>query len=230
MKTQATSCDLCHVTTYYADKGANKRKQGFPLYLVCQHCFDWSISRKYRPYARVLHGTIEKPPTSGKSFSTNWKSHYKIHGARPQQSGKMEESAVEKVLDSVPNIVQENIVNPLSHAVQRVRSSLETVAVPIVSSVSEDHASRQSETEKSQNMFSAKDMATRVNNMLRENVTPENENKQESKKERLEQEMEKMEKKRKHKRSGTVSGIFHGASQALSSLVSGGNKKSSPKK
>lgn len=69
-------CDMCRIT-YYCDTVANKRTHGYPLYLLCHQCYEWSIPKRMRIVSKKLQGSISKPPTSGKKFNASWNNVYK---------------------------------------------------------------------------------------------------------------------------------------------------------
>lgn len=71
-----SNCDFCH-QVYYAGKSQNKKKNGFPVFLLCEHCFNWSLAKKDKKYAKILKGNFFKTVPSGKSFSEIWTSKYK---------------------------------------------------------------------------------------------------------------------------------------------------------
>lgn len=71
-----SECDICRQTYYTETKAINQKCQGYPVYLVCAHCFLWSVPNKRKKYARLIQGHPWKPPTSGKQFSKKWVNVY----------------------------------------------------------------------------------------------------------------------------------------------------------
>ena len=74
--TWITPCEMCHSLVYSNEKNKPK-KSGFPVYLVCDYCYSWSLSSKDRKYAGVMK-SCERPKTSGKKFSKSWTSNYPV--------------------------------------------------------------------------------------------------------------------------------------------------------
>jgi len=79
-----TSCDMCGIKFYNSSK-CNKRKNGYPMYLICQYCHDWSLPKHMQigakgkgsfPCSRIIIGE-SLPVKSGRTFSRQWTSKYK---------------------------------------------------------------------------------------------------------------------------------------------------------
>ena len=75
-KRHVTDCDMCK-QSFYSETRCNKKKNGYPAYLVCTYCYDWSIPRTRKDMAKVIKGSATLPAKSGKSFSKSWTSKYK---------------------------------------------------------------------------------------------------------------------------------------------------------
>ena len=71
-KYYCTKCDFCETKYYHVAKKTNRRKNGYPVYLLCKYCHDWSIGKKNQKYAKVMEGEISEPKTSGKIFTKLW--------------------------------------------------------------------------------------------------------------------------------------------------------------
>lgn len=70
-------CDMCGQCYYHAEKNLNKRRNGFPVYVVCDYCYNWSVPKKCRDRYKKLGGSKFPPVTSGKKFSKAWNNVYR---------------------------------------------------------------------------------------------------------------------------------------------------------
>lgn len=68
---RCTQCDFCG-NKYYAAKGINCRRNGFPVYLLCSPCYNWSIPKRKRNQAIELKGLIYRKRTTGRIASDMW--------------------------------------------------------------------------------------------------------------------------------------------------------------
>lgn len=72
----STSCDLCSQEYFHPERGANRKKSGHPVYLVCRRCYDWSLPRSERDKTSIMKGSVAKQETTGNSFSNHWTGAY----------------------------------------------------------------------------------------------------------------------------------------------------------
>jgi hypothetical protein len=124
------SCDFCRQTYFNDHKRENKKKNGFPLYLLCQHCYDWSLPKKSRKLgvARVLKGSPSKQKHSGEAFSKSWSSAYRRSGNAsetvvtkdPEDGEKVEKEEVEE--KGMLETVSATITNDVKVAVNIIES------------------------------------------------------------------------------------------------------------
>lgn len=73
---KTTKCDFC-TNVYFCEGSLNKRKNGFPVYRLCDHCIMWSLPKAKRMYAKKLDGNISKPISSGKKVSKSLRNTYR---------------------------------------------------------------------------------------------------------------------------------------------------------
>ena len=106
-----TRCDMCK-TPFYNSTKCNKRKNGYPVYRVCQHCHDWSIPKRMQmnatgkrsfPCAKVIISE-PLPIKSGKSFSRRWTSRYRNPTKRTDIKQTEDDDAVQMVESGVTGL------------------------------------------------------------------------------------------------------------------------------
>ena len=120
-----TRCDFCRQPYFSEIRNINKKKSGFPVYFLCDHCYDWSIAKKDKKYARKLNGNFFKHETSGKVFSEQYKGKYGKGSKKKQEKEK--DSLPIKMATSVSNAVEtakDEIVETVGNAVGVVESAV----------------------------------------------------------------------------------------------------------
>lgn len=124
--TYVTRCDICVQPYYNSNKKANKRKNGFPVYRVCNYCYDWSLPKSMKSRAQILSGKICKDPTSGKKFTQLWKNRYRTTKQKQNIQNHDENGYIEKTTEVVKEAVHvmESSVAGLIHGATEALNSL----------------------------------------------------------------------------------------------------------
>lgn len=125
-----SKCDFCN-NIYYHKSGVNKRRGGYPVYMLCQFCYDWSLPKRMKRAeacsAKVLQGSLYKPATSGKKFSQSYNktyktTHRKVIGA--ETSERQQSASKEHMENEVAAKRYPSRTSPFKDAVQVVESGV----------------------------------------------------------------------------------------------------------